>query len=118
VRYVGKGTERLHKSRQEIQGEHDGVLIPAKVRWLSNYHTIIEREQSGDNITSSEGVIVKGKNLAHGQVSTGVTAVGVLEKVDCTQTQDLIFSASFAAVAATSKGSTTTKRSAFNALDC
>jgi hypothetical protein len=33
-RYVGRGTNRLEKLREEIQGENAGVVIPIAARWL------------------------------------------------------------------------------------
>jgi hypothetical protein len=79
---MGKGTEGLQKMMEEIQAETKGVTIPAQVRWLSNPRTIKEREQRGENTALSVVFMVKGKKVAQGLVSKGVTAVGVWYKVE------------------------------------
>ena len=82
VRYMGKGTERLHKLREEIQPENEGVAIPAHVRRLSNRRIIREREQRGEIKASSVVFIVRGKQVAQRPGNKGVIAAGVQYKVE------------------------------------
>jgi hypothetical protein len=48
VRYMGKGTEGMHKMREEFEAENEGVPIPAQGRWLWNPRTIRERRRNGE----------------------------------------------------------------------
>jgi len=45
VSYIGKGSEGLRKRTVEIQTENKIVIIPARVKWLSNLGTVKDREE-------------------------------------------------------------------------
>jgi hypothetical protein len=64
VRYIGKGTEGLHKIREELEAENEGIAIPTLVRWLEDPRTISERRQTGGIAASSVVFVVKGSRLA------------------------------------------------------
>jgi hypothetical protein len=82
VSYMGKDTEGLQQVREEIKAENEGLAIPAQVSWLSNPHTIKEREQRGTIKASSVVFVVKGKKVAQRIVNKGVTAAGLWYKVE------------------------------------
>jgi hypothetical protein len=82
VRYMGKGTQALHKMREEIQAENEGVAIPAHVKWLLNPRIIKEREQRGEIKASSVVFIVGGKKVAQRLVNKVVIAAEVRYEVE------------------------------------
>jgi hypothetical protein len=82
VRYMGKGTEGLHKMREEIQAENEGVEIPAQVRSLSNPQIVRDREQRGEIKASSVVFIVMGKMVAQRLLNKGIIAAGERYKVE------------------------------------
>jgi hypothetical protein len=84
MRYIGKGTKGLQKTREEIQAGNDRVTIPVQVRWLSNPPTIREREHTGGIRASSVVFIVRGKKVAWRLVNKGATVAGVHYKSNCT----------------------------------
>jgi hypothetical protein len=82
VRYIGKGTKGLHKMREEIQAENEGVAFPAQVRSLSNPRRIREGEQGGEIKASSVVFVVRRKKVAQRLLNECVIAAGVRYKVE------------------------------------
>jgi hypothetical protein len=82
MRYMGKGTERLQKMREEIQAVSEGVGMPVQARWILNQRTIKDRERRGEIKAASVVCIVRGNKLAQRLVNKGINAAGVQYKVD------------------------------------
>ena len=82
VRYMGKGTEGLHKMREEFEAENEGVMIPTQVRWLVNPRTTRERRQNSVITASSVVFVVKGSKVAQNLIKKGIKAAGVWHRVE------------------------------------
>jgi len=82
VWYMRKVTEDLQKMRDQFEGENEGIVIPAQVRWLANPHTIGERRQNGEIAASSAVFVIKRSRVALSLVKTGIKEVGVWYRVE------------------------------------
>jgi hypothetical protein len=74
---MGKGTEGLQKTREECEGDNEGIRIPTRVWWLANPCTIWERRHNGKICSSSGVFVIKGSKAAKGLVRNGIKAAGV-----------------------------------------
>jgi hypothetical protein len=72
VRYMGKGTDGLHKMPEELKGENKRIKIPTQVHWLANLHTICERRENGEIAPLSVVFVVKGGKAVRGLVKKGI----------------------------------------------
>ena len=82
VRYMGTGTERLQKMREEFEADNESIAIPTQVRWLAKPCTIRERRQNGEIAASSVVFVVKGSRLAQSLIKKGIKAAGVWYRVE------------------------------------
>jgi len=82
VWYRGKGTEVLHKMRQEFKVENQGIVNPTQVWWLANPHTIRERRQNREISTSSVVFLVMGSRVSQIIINKEIKAEGMWEEVE------------------------------------
>lgn len=82
---MGQATEEPWIIAEEIPAVNDRVMIFVQVRWLSNLHTISDREQRGEMMATSVVLILIRKKVAQRQVTKEVTVVGVNTMSSCTQ---------------------------------
>jgi hypothetical protein len=79
---IGKGTDGMHKMREEFEAENEGIVIHTQVRCLPNPRTIRERRENGEVAEPLEFFVVKGSHVAQILVTNGINAAGVCYRVE------------------------------------
>lgn len=74
VRYMGKSTEGLQKTWDEIHAENQGVKVQVHIRWLAYPHSIKERRQPGEISALSVVLVVMRSNVTRRLVTEGIKA--------------------------------------------
>jgi len=82
MRFIGKGTEGLHKMQDEIHVDNERVAIPIQVRWLANPHSFRQTRERGEISASSVLIVLQGDKLARRQVKQIIEAAGVWYRVE------------------------------------
>jgi len=68
---MGIGTEGQQKMREELEGENEGIAIPAQVLWLLITQTLRESRRNREFAASSLFFVVKGNKVGQHVIKKG-----------------------------------------------
>jgi len=77
VRYMGKGTEGLQLTWDEMHTETEGVTVPVHGQCLASPHSIQARRPEGETSASSAVFVVMWSKVARRLVQDGNQAAGL-----------------------------------------